>query len=583
MDPVAEIKARLPIEQLVSQYCQLKPKGKSFVALCPFHSDKHPSLLVSPDKGIAYCFACNSGGDIFSFYQKIENVDFPQALRELAEKTAVALPQRGAGPIVDKDEKQRLRECVEAAHAFFRKCLKATPAAQEYLQARAIPGELVEDFGLGYAPDSFRDTYQHLLKEGFSRKEIIAAGLAIQKDLRDEHIYDRFRNRIIFPIEDLQGRVVAFGGRTIGDGSTELTASDAKYINSSEGPIYRKSATLFGLSRAREAIREMRKVVMVEGYFDLLACHKVGIRNVVAVSGTSLTEEHARILKRLADTVVLCLDADRAGQEASERAFILCSREGLLVFSAMVSGKDPDEAARLDPDALRHLLAEEAVPYLDRVHVALQSMDLQRPEERRVALHRILPLLAVLPTAVEREQYLRMFAAVFGSSEVALQEDLQRLAQPSSAMPAGVAPSASERVSPFSPIEVTLTLFVLYPRLRHLLSELIAPQEGFPAALHAALQAAGDAGDLPMVDDHRERLGVLLLFCEQHGFHEWAESLALSEIRRNCDRANRFTIIGKQREITTKLIEARREGKVAEEAQLQTQYQQVLKLSRMAR
>ncbi|OGJ57925.1 DNA primase [Candidatus Peribacteria bacterium RIFCSPHIGHO2_01_FULL_55_13] len=606
MDPVSEIKARLPIEQLVGQYVQMKPKGRNFVSLCPFHNDKHPSFLISPDKGIAYCFACNSGGDIFSFYQKVENVDFPQAIRELAERTGVALPKRGDAPIVDKDEKEQLRSCVEAAQKFFRKNLVSSELATKYLGKRGVPAALIETFGMGYAPDSFSDTYQYLLKEGFSRKEIIAAGLGIQKELSEERIYDRFRNRLMFPISDMQGRIVAFGGRTLGE-------DDAKYINSSEGPIYRKSGILFGLHLAREAIRENKRVVMVEGYFDVVACHKVGITNVVAVSGTALTEEHARILKRGADAVVLCLDADRAGQEAAERAFHILSKEGILVLAAEITAKDPDEAAQADAEDLKKRITDGAKPYLDLVLGQMRSQNLSRPEDRRNALQRVLKLLSALPTAVERQQYMAPFAALFGTTETALKEDLGRVVVTASQNSiSGTAASVGARhavplpssgksfsPSPFSPAEISLGLFVLYPRLRNLLPELIAPEDPFGAALYEALknsdQGTSDAvgalrgsksspqATMPLLaPEHQERLSVLLLFCEQHGFHEWSENLAAGEIRRNCQQANRTTILVKQRDVMAKLAVARKEGKTVEEAQLSTQYQQILKLSKMA-
>lgn len=592
MDPVADIKARLPIESLVGQYVQMKPKGRSFIALCPFHNDKHPSFLISPDKGIAYCFACNSGGDIFSFYQKIENVDFPQAIRELAERTGVRLPKRGAEPITDNDAKDRLRLCIEAAQKFFRKNLASSDRAKKYLEKRGVTAHLVELFGIGCAPDSFSDTYQFLLKEGFSRKEIIAAGLGIQKELSEERIYDRFRNRLIFPICDVQGRVVAFGGRTLGE-------DDAKYINSSEGPLYRKSSILFGLHLAREAIREQKRVIMVEGYFDVVACHNVGIKNVVAVSGTALTEEHARILKRSADAVVLCLDADRAGQEAAERAFLILSREGILVLGAEIAAKDPDEAAQEDADDLKKRMTDGARPYLEIVLARMRSKGTTKPEDKRNALQRALKLLAALPTAVEREQYMAPFAAVFGTTETALKEDLLRAQTPHTpSTDAGVrygSTGSSHVAAPLSsvsrtsgsmlffPAQIALGLFVLYPRLRTLLPELIAPDDPFGAALYGAIKNAGD-GDVgtSLPAEHAEKLAVLLLFCEQHGFHEWAESLAAGEIRRNCQQANRMTILTKQRNVTAKLVEARREGKAVEEAQLLTQYQQILKLSKMA-
>ncbi|TSC58766.1 MAG: DNA primase [Candidatus Peregrinibacteria bacterium Greene0416_62] len=578
MDPVSEIKARLSIEQLVGQYVQMKPKGRSFVSLCPFHNDKHPSFLISPDKGIAYCFACNSGGDIFSFYQKIENVDFPQAIRELAERTGVPLPKRSDAPIVDKDEKERLRECIDAAQKFFRRNLQSSDLATKYIEKRGVPTELIETFGIGFAPDSFSDTYQFLLKEGFSRKEIIAAGLGVQKELSEERIYDRFRNRLMFPISDVQGRIVAFGGRT-------LSEDDAKYINSSEGPLYKKSSILFGLHLAREAIRETKRVIMVEGYFDVVACHKIGIKNVVAVSGTALTEEHARILKRGADAVVLCLDADRAGQEAAERAFLLLSKEGIMVLAAEITAKDPDEAVQADAEDLKKRITDDARPYLELALFRMRGKNFSRPEEKRQELQRALTLLAALPTAVEREHYVASFAAIFGTTETALKEDLGRMltgqTPPRIVLKHPMTATVTAAPSLFSPAQIALALFTLYPKLRKFLPELIPPDDSFGAALHTALTAALES-EPALSPEHAERLAVLLLFCEQHGFHEWSESLAANEIRNNCQQANRATILIKQRDVMAKLAIARREGKVTDEAHLSTQYQQILKLSKMA-
>src|SRR3989338_2898351 len=351
MDSVAEIKMRLPIEQLVAQYWQLTKKGRNFVCLCPFHSDSHPSFLVSPDKGIGYCFACRSGGDIFSFYQKIEGCDFPQAIRELAEKTGVkpeTRPSAGAAP--KKDEKDRARECVQAAVRFYRDNLKQSPASQECLRRRSVPQEQIDKFEIGVAPDSFSATYEELLKQGFSRKEILAAGLGIQKELREERIYDRFRNRLMFPIHDAQGNLVGFGGRTLGD-------DDAKYINSSDGILFHKSGILYGMHLAKDAIREKGKALLVEGYFDVLACHRVGATHAVATCGTALTAEHVKLLKRYSETVTLCLDSDRAGQEAMERAFLLLSKEGVHVEAVLLPGKDQSETLASDPALLGHLLS----------------------------------------------------------------------------------------------------------------------------------------------------------------------------------------------------------------------------------
>ncbi len=587
MDSVAEIKARLPIEELVGRYCQLQKKGRSYMALCPFHQDKHPSMQVSPEKGIAYCFACQTGGDIFSFYQAIEGVDFPQALRDLAERAGVTLERSGA-PAIKKDEKERLRECLEAAAAFYRQQLQSASGPREYLESRGVSSEQIEEFQIGYAPDSFSDTYQELLKRGFSRGEILLAGLGVQKDLKEGKIYDRFRNRVMFPIADSQGRIVGFGGRTLGE-------DDAKYINTSESPLYRKSEVLSGLHVAKEAMRAGGSAILVEGYCDVLACHRIGVKNAVAVSGTALTEQHVKILQRSVETVILCLDQDRAGQQAAERAFHLCSAGGLQVRAVRLSAKDPADAAQEDPGCLREALGGGGTMYVDLVLEECSQGDLASVEGKLRASQRLLPLLQSLGSSVEREHYVARAAALLGVTETALKDDLQRLpraasfsAAPPPSMDARVqaGSEAAAKQEPFSPAEVALGLLLLFPAHRHLQSELIEPEEGMAAALYRALKTAEQGtmaaalGALPA--EFRERLGILQLFCEHHGFGEWSEGMALREIRRNCVSANRVSIRRKQQEITQKLLEARREGRAAEEAQLQTQYQQVLKLSKMA-
>jgi DNA primase len=567
MDSVAEIKMRLSIEQVVGWYCQLTKKGRTFVTLCPFHNDTHPSLQVSPDKGIAYCFACRKGGDIFSFYQEIEGVDFSQAIKDLAEKAGVTLPTRMATP-TQKGEKQRARECVEAAHRFFQKNLPPSETACLYLKNRAIPGELVLDFELGYAPDSFSETYEHLLKEGFSRREIIAAGLAIQRDLGDGSAYDRFRHRLMFPIHDHQGNLVAFGGRTLKD-------DDAKYINSSEGILYRKSAVLFNLHRAKQAIREAGSVVIVEGYFDVLGCRIAGVANVVAQCGTALTEEHVQILSRYTERVILSLDSDRAGRDAAERNFMMLSRKNLEVLTVELGTKDPADAAFSDAAALAALFKTGARPYMEAVLFDISKENLSDPVQQRKSLQRLLPLLGSIESTVERERWVEAAAVTLRTTKTALADDLAREIKKPSTIP--VEAPLPEGKDLFSKTELVLGLFLLHPRCRVLLSELIIPEEGFTLALYESLRS-----DAPLATEYKERAAILELFCEQHGFREWGDTLAQREIRRNCLYANRDILKHRKRQIAEKLLSARTEGKTADEALLTTQYQQVLALAKRA-
>ncbi len=576
MDHVAEIKARLPIEELVRQYTQLTKKGKNFVGLCPFHNDTRPSFLVSPDKGICYCFPCQKGGDIFSFYQLVEHVEFPQALRDLAEKAGVTLPEapRG-GP--SKDEKDRLRECLDAANAHFQALLGSSMPTQGYLEKRGVTRSEIKTFGLGLAPVGFTDTYDHLLKAGFSRNEIVLSGLAIQKDLQSERPYDRFRNRLMFPIRDGQGRVIGFGGRTLVD-------DDAKYLNGAESPLYRKSTVLFGLDLAMATMRETKRVIVVEGYFDVLACHRVGMTNVVATCGTALTEEHAKLLKRYVETVVLCLDSDAAGQAAAERSFPILSRQELIVEAVVLGQKDPADAALESPDMLKTLLADPK-PYLQLTVDALAVSDLSTPQARREALARLLPLLDALPSATERSLWVERAAAALSTTVTAMQEDLQSFTSLAQSKQAHAVAAPSITGDPYSPEEVALGLLLLYPGQRSLLAELIPPDDGFAAQIHTILQNAPEgvsAEKLEMPADVQEHVRILLLYCEENGFADWNDSIAAREIRRNCQHANREALRHKLQDITKEMLAAKKGGKVAEEEMLRTQYQQILKLAKMA-
>ena len=587
MDATQEIKARLPIEELVGQYVQVQKKGRNFVSLCPFHNDTHPSLLISPDKGIAYCFACQTGGDIFSFYQSVENVDFRQALKDLAEKAGVELPQDQkfqAGP--KKDEKDRMRECMQEAADFYMNKLNENETAKNYATERKLTPELIEKFCIGYAPDSFDATYTHLLKKGFSKSEILGAGLGIQKDLQQERIYDRFRNRIIFPIHNTQGNIIGFGGRTIGQ-------DDAKYINSPDGPLYNKSNALFGLSYAKESVRKSKKVVLVEGYFDVIACHRIGIENVVAVSGTALTEQHATILRRYADRVCLCLDQDPAGVEAERRSFLLCKAQDLDVRTIDIpAGKDPDECAGLVPDEMKKQFSEDGIPYFDATIKKLKKSDM----EKREMLKYILPLLNGIPSSVEREEAIVKTAELLGTTVTALKDDMQKEKQLQEKQ---VEKQFQTVESPFGSADLFLGLLLTYPSHIKLIDRLLEPEEEMSKKLYKMIKrdanqsnqeeegSSGlDSGSKEPAEEAkesevRERASVLQLYCEEH-FGEWPKELAEKELKKLYQKVNRDLLLGKQKRLIEDIRNARSSGKTVEEEQLLTQYQQVLKLTQIA-
>lgn len=582
MDIKDEIRARLPIDQLVAQYCQIKRKGRNFVSLCPFHNDSHPSFLISPDKGIAYCFACQSGGDIFSFFQKIESVDFPTAVKMLAEKAGVDIPKdnfTSKKPTVSKDEKERLRECIAAAATFYQVKLQAVPMALNYVRSRGVPPELMTKFGIGYAPDSFSETYDHLLKHGFSRTEIVAAGLGVQKDIEGK-IYDRFRHRIMFPIRDPQGVIIGFGGRAMGD-------SDAKYVNSPESVLYNKSSVLFGHFEARDAIRKTRNVVLVEGYFDCIAAHKAGIEHVVAVSGTALTEEHVKILRRLADEVILCLDQDSAGQLAAVRAFDLLSRAHIRINAVTLPAKDPDELVQRDAALFTHIVTDTALPYIDGVISRLKARpDIGEPSGKRMVAETLFPLLDAVPTSVEVRAYMQKAAESFGIVEREFDRDFRSWKAESGPLKNIVA-SRTIADAPYNRYELCIGFALLYPAIRTLVQELIAMDDDPYAPVRIALPSSGDliaaAVLTPLAMDPliKEKLNVLVLYCEEN-FPVWSENMAAREFRKLVFSSNREKMLEKQFAIVKELKAARESNHPDEEARLLTQYMQLLKLTKMA-
>ncbi|MEQ1848996.1 MAG: DNA primase [Candidatus Peribacteraceae bacterium] len=574
MDTKDEIRSRLPIEQVVAQYCQLKKKGRNFVALCPFHQDSNPSLLVSPDKGIAYCFACQSGGDIFSFVQKVEGVDFPEAVKILAEKAGVEIKHEKRGPTVSKDERDRLKECLVSASAFYMSSLAKNPKASAYLQSRGVKGDLKALFQVGYAPDSFSETYDQLLKAGYSKSEIVAAGLGVNREIGDGKMYDRFRDRIMFPIRDSQGTIIGFGGRTLGD-------SDAKYVNSPESLLYHKSSVLFGLYEAKEEIRKTRRVLLVEGYFDCIACHKAGVKNVVAVSGTALTAEHTKILRRYADDVVLCLDQDRAGELAAARAFGLLSQVGMNILSITLPAKDPDELIQKDAMLFKNIVETAPTAYItaviDKLH---ERKDLQTPAGKRAISETLFPLLAALNSSVELRSFLEQAASVFSMVQSELFSDFKVWQSKEIATPVHAASSPeSEADHGYSRIELAFGVALVYPELAGLLSELITEEGGEHRTLVTALQAGAEAVSAldPLL---REKLGVLGLYAEEH-FASWSNMLATKEMKKMITLANRDAVKKKQMDVVLALKNARTDGRKDDEATLLVQYQNLLKLGQM--
>jgi len=391
------------IGQLISEFVPLKPSGARLKGLCPFHQEKTPSFSVDRERQLFYCFGCQTGGDVFKFVTLYEKVSFPEAVELVARRAGVALPraERGAsaGPV------DRLLRLNDAAASYFRAALSgaAGAGARDYLRRRGIADEIVARLGLGYAPAGWDGLRAHLLSRRLSIDDALSAGLLMRRSSGGE--YDRFRDRLIFPIRDAQGRTVAFGGRALGD-------EEPKYLNSPESPAYRKGEHLYGLDLAKEAIRREGGAIVVEGYLDLAAVLEAGLANVVASLGTAFTEAQARLLARYAGRVVFSYDGDAAGGTATARTLDLLLARGFDVrVVPLPEGSDPDDTIRRDgPDAYRELV-RSAPGYLEfLVQREARSRDLRRPEEQLAGVQAVLPHLARLGSPVERAHWAAQLA-----------------------------------------------------------------------------------------------------------------------------------------------------------------------------
>ena len=344
---IEEINSRLDIVELISSYVILKKQGRNYVGLCPFHSENTPSFIVSPDKGIYHCFGCHVGGNAIGFLMAIENLTFPEAVEKLADRLGLQMPRQEISPAENARIKARKDyfQIHKLAVNFYQEYLwsKAGEEARQYLAARGLTPEIVKKFSLGYAPDKWDSLLNFLQAKGYSQKQLLAAGLITLKDgLSATKSYDRFRNRVMFPIWDFKGQVVAFGGRIM---STEK--NQAKYLNSPETEFFHKSQHLYGLYQAGNDIRQRDEVVIMEGYMDVIAAHQFGITNAVAALGTAFNSEHAKLLQRYSHNVLLAFDGDAAGVNAANKSMDVLHSLGFgLRVLHFPDGQDPDEFIR---------------------------------------------------------------------------------------------------------------------------------------------------------------------------------------------------------------------------------------------
>ncbi len=395
-----EIRARIDIVELVGGRVALRRTGKTWKGLCPFHDDKTPSFTVDPTTGRYRCWSCGEHGDCFTWVMKTGNVEFPEALKELAQKAGVELKSRG--PVAPPGLRDAHRAMMAEALAFFRESLPRAAAAREYVQGRGLDEATVEAWEMGYAPDTFDSLTNRLRQKSHNMAEAKALFLVDERERGG--LYDKFRGRLMFPIRDERGELVAFGGRLLGEGQP-------KYINSSDTPLYRKSKVLYGFDRAKDRIAKERRAVLVEGYLDVIACHRADETTAVASLGTALSEEHAKLLKRWCDEVTILYDADAAGQKAAERAVGLLRAEGVRVRVALMpQGEDPDTLLRKAGAAAVRRAVEGGLSPLD---FAVGQLEAKHNPEEELFWESLIALLAASPQGLDVERHLDRFSGLY--------------------------------------------------------------------------------------------------------------------------------------------------------------------------
>ena len=414
-----ELNARNPIEDVVGQYVALTRRGSNLFGLCPFHGEKTPSFSVAPEKGIFYCFGCHKGGGVVNFIMEIENLTYGDAVRFLAKRAGLEVPDDGAYQSQYK-KKERLWALCRAAAQFYHAQLK-TPAGEEaraYLQKRGVSGQTVTRFGLGYSPNRWTALLDVMTAKGYTKEELLEAGLLSQN--RDKGtLYDRFRNRLMFPIIDIRGNVIGFGGRVMDD-------SAPKYLNSPETEIFNKRKNLFALNIAKKS--KQGRMILTEGYMDAISLHQYGFDCAVASLGTSLTEEHAAILAKYVPEVVLTYDGDEAGQNATRRAIPMLEKVGLRVKVLRMQGaKDPDEfLKKYGADRFSLLLDKSENQAEYQLESLKRKYDLTDDEQRVEFLQKAAQLISTFPSAVQREIYGARAAEAAGISADAMKLEVTK-------------------------------------------------------------------------------------------------------------------------------------------------------------
>lgn len=554
MGVIDEVKQKTDIAEVVRTYVALRKAGRNLSGLCPFHGEKHPSFFIYPEQQSWHCFGCNSGGDVFSFVMKKENLGFGEALRLLAERAGVAIPSR-FGKEEAKGEKERLYQINSTAAQYFHDLL-ASPAggkARNYLASRGFNAKTVTEFQLGYSPKSWEALKQYFLERDYTENEIITAGLVVESEGGKTH--DRFRDKLMFPIRDIRGRVIGFGARV-------LDESLPKYINSPQTPTFDKSGCLYGIDLASASIRPQDLAVIVEGYIDVIIAHQYGFNNVVGSMGTSVTEKQVNILKKLTKNTVLALDADAAGEEAMLRCVSYENTLGAEVrVVTLPAGKDPDDVIKEDAETWRKLLTE-ALPVVDYTfNIVTAKLDLATAKGKSSVVEKLLPILAEMKDAVRQAHYSQKLARLAGVPVRVIEGELSKIkSRPTRyEFPVPKLETASRTLRSLASSrleEDCLALLLQHPELKGQ-DESISPEYFTNSENREIFSAWQEAEDLPSL---KARLDIAI--------HEHLDALVGRNLPSNQVEQRYTDYIRRLRERYYKNLEAKREVKFALEAEI---------------
>lgn len=460
MSQIQQVKEASDIVQIIGERLTLQRAGRNMKANCPFHSEKSPSFFVSPDLQVFRCFGCGERGDIFTFLEKYEGLTFAEALEMLADRAGIKLEKFQKSQ--DDTQREKMLEILELSKEYYHFLLtkhEAGEVGREYLQNRKTTSESIKQFQLGYSMNSWDGLIKYLVgKKKYDIHDVEKAGMVIVGS-GGRH-YDRFRGRLMFPLKDHRGRVVGFSGRSL-----DPDAKEAKYINSPETPLYHKSKMLFGFSENYHAIREAKQVVVVEGEFDVISSGQAHVHQVVAIKGSALTKEHVELLRRTVDTIILSLDADSAGIEATKRAIQIIQQFDevrlRVLPSYLLGGKDPDEIAKEDPKKWRDAVKQSESVYQFLIDVAFRQYDNLTGEGKQQIMNDVGPVLNMIHHAVERQHYITSLAKRLGVAESVIQQDLTRLKVGRSATVAKPESDAQKAVDPTTQIEQLLLALIV--------------------------------------------------------------------------------------------------------------------------